>query len=117
MIDILQVTLDSDDDIRLIFERVQGSKVQLTSIGPARMSYLERALIPGDVHRIGSRKLQSRSRSVHSTDYGNSIAVVGMAGKFPNAQNVDELWKILIDNQDLHQRVSNCTEEISESRD
>ena len=80
------------------------------------MSHLERALLPADVSWIGSRKLQSRASSVHSIDYGRSIAVVGMAGRFPNAQNVDELWKVLINGQDLHQMVSSFTEEIFESR-
>lgn len=70
------------------------------------MSHLERALNPADVHRLGSRKLQSRNSSLHSPDYGKSIAVVGMAGRFPGAQSVDELWEVLIEGRDLHQMVS-----------
>ena len=100
--DILQAPLNIDDDTRQILMRTQDREVQLTSIGPARMSHLERALNPADVHRLGSRKLQSRNGSPHYPDYGKSIAVVGMAGRFPGAQSVDELWKVLIEERDLH---------------
>ncbi|KAL8785194.1 MAG: hypothetical protein Q9195_008727 [Heterodermia aff. obscurata] len=103
--DILQVPLDIDDDFRQVLERVQVRKMQLTSIGPARMSHLERALNPVDVHQLGSPKLQLRNNSAHATDHRNSIAVVGMAGRFADAQNVDELWKVLIDNKDLHRMI------------
>ncbi|EME80693.1 uncharacterized protein MYCFIDRAFT_20039, partial [Pseudocercospora fijiensis CIRAD86] len=33
------------------------------------------------------------------------IAIVGMAGRFPGAENVDELWKALMDGQDLHTEI------------
>ena len=37
----------------------------------------------------------------------NKIAIIGMAGIFPNAINVDELWASLIEGQDLiHRNVS-----------
>lgn len=34
------------------------------------------------------------------------IAIVGMAGRFPDADNVDELWQLLIDGKDCHRLVS-----------
>ena len=103
--DILQSSLNIDDDMREILRLIQDHNVQLTSIGPARMSHLERALNTAAVHRLGSRKLRSGNSPIHSPDYGNSIAVVGMAGRFPDAQNVDELWKVLIEGRDLHRMV------------
>lgn len=111
--DIFQAPLNLDDNIKQILRQTQGRDVQLTSIGPARMSHLERALKPAVVHRLGSRTLQSRERSIYAPDYGDSIAVVGMAGRFPDAQNVDELWKVLIENRDLHRIVGARTLERS----
>ena len=104
--DILQEPLDLEDDAQKIVSLTQGRDVHLTSIGPARISHLERALNPTAICRFGSRNLQSRNSVRGSADYEDSIAVVGMAGRFPDAQNVDELWKILIENRDLHQLVS-----------
>lgn len=102
---IFQRPLDINDDVRQILSRVNGRQVELTSIGPARMSHLQRALKPVGIHRLGSRKLQSQERPALTPDDRNSIAIVGMAGRFPDAQNVDELWKVLIENRDLHQIV------------
>lgn len=104
--EILQAPLDMDDDVQQILRRTQGRDMQLTSIGPARMSHLQRALKPASVHRLGARKLQSRESHVRSPDFGKSIAIVGMAGRFPSAQNVEELWNVLIENRDLHRMVS-----------
>ena len=67
--DILQAPLNIDDDTQSILQRTQDHDVQLTSIGPARMSHLERALNPVGVHRLGSRQLQSRNSSVDRADY------------------------------------------------
>ncbi|KAL8831168.1 MAG: hypothetical protein Q9191_001010 [Dirinaria sp. TL-2023a] len=91
-----------DDDVQQILRRTQGRDLQLTSIGPARMSHLQRTLNPASVHRLGARKLQSQESHVRSPDFGKSIAIVGMAGRFPDAQNVEELWNVLIENRDLH---------------
>ncbi|KAL1848784.1 Type I Iterative PKS [Paecilomyces lecythidis] len=33
------------------------------------------------------------------------IAIVGMAGRFPDADNVDELWQLLIDGKDCHRLI------------
>lgn len=46
-----------------------------------------------DVFRIHSQRLQERTSSLQH----DSIAVVGMAGRFPGAENLEELWKNLCD--------------------
>ncbi|XXH01795.1 hypothetical protein Hte_008156 [Hypoxylon texense] len=103
--EILQQPLDIDDDIRNISHRTAGCDVHLTSIGPARMSSLERALRPSRVCRLGSRQLQSPQSNIPPIDTNESIAVVGMAGKFPGAENVDELWKSLVEGKDQHRLI------------
>ncbi|KAI1377814.1 hypothetical protein F4677DRAFT_413633 [Hypoxylon crocopeplum] len=103
--EILQQPLDLDDDIRNISHRTADCDVHLTSIGPARMSSLERALQPSHVCRLGSRQLQSPQSNLPPLDTGESIAVVGMAGRFPGAENVDELWKALVEGKDQHRLI------------
>ena len=104
--DILQKPLAIDDDIQQILKRTQGCEVHLITIGPARVSHLERALNPAEIYRLGSRRLSSNSSPNNFPDYEESIAVVGMAGRFPDAQNVDELWRILIEGRDVHRMVN-----------
>ncbi|KAJ8133084.1 hypothetical protein O1611_g542 [Lasiodiplodia mahajangana] len=84
--EMLQKPLDLNEDIRNISQHTTGCDVHLTSIGPARMSGLERALQPAHVCR-------------------ELIAVVGMAGRFPGAESIDELWKMLIEGKDEHRLV------------
>ena len=76
--DILQAPLDINDDTQQILGRLRGRDVQLTSVGPARIRHLERALIPIEIYRLGSRQLRYRDNPIDSSDCGESIAVVGM---------------------------------------
>ncbi|KAI0509542.1 hypothetical protein F5B22DRAFT_325952 [Xylaria bambusicola] len=103
--DILQQPIDIDEQIQDISHRVATLNVDLTSIGPARMSSLERALKPNTVCRFGSRQLQSDQINPHPLNTSESIAVVGMAGRFPGAEDVDELWKALIGGKDQHRLI------------
>ncbi|KAI8635444.1 hypothetical protein F5Y19DRAFT_407791 [Xylariaceae sp. FL1651] len=103
--EILQQPLDLDDDIRTISHRIADCDVHLTSIGPARMSSLEQALQPSHVCRLGSRQLQSSESDLPTLDTNELIAVVGMAGRFPGAESVDELWKLLVEGKDQHRLI------------
>ncbi|KAI0877071.1 hypothetical protein GGS24DRAFT_512251 [Hypoxylon argillaceum] len=103
--DVLQQPLDLDNIIRYISRDTADHDVHLTSIGPARMSSLERALQPSHVSRLGSRQLQSPQSNLPLLDNSDSIAVVGMAGRFPGAESVDELWKTLVEGKDQHRLI------------
>ncbi|KAI1178437.1 hypothetical protein F4777DRAFT_96275 [Nemania sp. FL0916] len=103
--EILRQPLDLDDDLRQISERTANCDVHLTSIGPARMSALERTLRPSLVYRLGSRQLQPPISDSPSVDAVDLIAVVGMAGRFPGAESIDELWKVLVEGTDQHRLV------------
>ncbi|KAK8074379.1 Bcpks15 [Apiospora hydei] len=35
-----------------------------------------------------------------------SVAIVGMSGQFPGASNVDEMWEVLMQRHELHQKVN-----------
>ncbi|KAI1292422.1 hypothetical protein F5Y03DRAFT_375883 [Xylaria venustula] len=103
--EILQKPIDLDNTIQDVSRRTEHYDLHLTSIGPAHMSSLERNLQPSHVCRYGSRQLQSPAYEPCSFDTGDSIAVVGMAGRFPGAENVDELWKILVEGKDQHRLI------------
>ncbi|KAK5630376.1 hypothetical protein RRF57_006091 [Xylaria bambusicola] len=103
--EILQQPLDIDEKIRDLSHRAATFDVNLTSIGPARISSLERVLKPNTVCRFGSRQLQSAQTNIRPLDTSESIAVVGMAGRFPGAEDVNELWKALLEGKDQHRLI------------
>ena len=43
----------------------------------------------------------------------NLIAIIGMSGRFPKADSIDELWKNLLDNKECLERFSD--EELKKS--
>ncbi|KAI0974689.1 hypothetical protein F4678DRAFT_485714 [Xylaria arbuscula] len=102
---ILQQPIDLDNVIQGVAHRTENYDVHLTSIGPAHMSNLERRLQPSHICRFGSRQLQSPKSEISSFETSESIAVVGMAGRFPGAENVDELWETLIEGKDQHRLI------------
>ena len=107
--EILQEPLDLDQDIQQLLARRQGhtGQVTLTSVGEARMSGLVKALSPTQVKRLGSRQLYQGTGAnyVPPPDAGEAIAVVGMAGRFPGAENTDELWELLLAGSDEHRMI------------
>lgn len=46
-------------------------------------------------------------------DGSNAIAIVGMAGRFPGSESLEEFWKSLLDGLDAHQEV--CTSAFAPS--
>lgn len=65
---------------------------------------------------IAVRKV-SRSKSADTTsragDHGSSrpvkLAIVGMAGRFPDAASHEKLWELLEKGLDVHRKVSHCS--------
>lgn len=53
-----------------------------------------------------TQKILSSSNSFNSSKK-DRIAIVGMSGRFPGAQNHDEFWKLLYDGIDTHREVKN----------
>ena len=41
-----------------------------------------------------------KRKKTHSSKLGSEVAVIGMAGRFPGAGSVDELWKLLVDGRE-----------------
>ena len=60
--------------------------------------------VPGEVE-VDEAFWQSGYSSSSSSPEKSPLAIVGMAGKFPNAANHDRLWEILIEGKDCHTTV------------
>lgn len=61
---------------------------------------LAKRLIEGDKGPRPSAKLRNTPGVSAATPGTHDIAVVGMAAKYPGADNIDEMWKMLIEGRD-----------------
>ncbi|KAK2593654.1 hypothetical protein QQS21_008658 [Conoideocrella luteorostrata] len=103
--EMFQHRLNLDRIIEQACQRTSGHGVRLTSIGPAMMRRLIQQLEPKEVCRQVSDQSKPSQGILPSVESGESIAVVGMAGRFPGAENVDELWDMLVKGQDVHKMI------------
>ena len=107
--DIFQNRLNFDNVMETAQHKSLGRSIHLTSVGPADVGMLKRALAPVKITRLGSQKLLAENQSFARNDYRNAIAVVGMSCRTPGAQNVDELWELLMEGRDMHRQVTAST--------
>ena len=108
--DILVRPLSFDNVVATVVSKARdscGKKCKITSIGPssalASLASSLRAETELEVsvgEQFGSTKstYDRRSRS-------QKIAVVGMSGRFPNADDIESLWSLLEQGLDVHRRV------------
>ena len=52
---------------------------------------------------------QAQPTTAEDTDIDNAVAIIGMSGRFPKAENVDEFWQLLRDGV-------NCVDDFPEAR-
>ena len=108
--DILIRPLSFDNVIAAVVSRARDSgreKCKISSIGPSSaLSSLvssiraETELEVGVGEQLGPTKFTYDRRSK-----SQKIAVVGMSGRFPNADNIESLWSLLEQGLDVHRRV------------
>lgn len=81
------------------------SELDIKAIGPSsHLSYIASALkAPGRQVTV-SPEISAGPR-VGTRPYSGRIAVVGMAGRGPGSENLDELWDIIQKGQDLHEEI------------
>lgn len=107
LLDNLQRTMKLEDTVAAMMLSLHGkSVVRLTSIGPtAYTPIVAGALAATKIECI----LSTRPRIIPMADKvqrPNAIAIVGMSGKFPGANDVHEFWEVLRTGQDMHRQVS-----------
>jgi naphtho-gamma-pyrone polyketide synthase len=84
---------------------VQCKKIAILPFGPANTSKtLVKGLLEAGI--TTDIKNTNKSRSLVSSNPRNGdIAIVGMSGRFPGGENLEEFWKTLLDGLDLHKKV------------
>ena len=108
--DILIRPLSFDGILAAVTERateLAKSKCKVFSIGPSKaLASFASALRTGTILDVSVEGELGMERStVETSTASGKIAVVGMAGRFPNSNNLEDLWSVLEQGLDLHRRV------------
>ena len=108
--DILIRPLSFDGLLGEVVSEVENSgrkACRISSVGPANASSsLASALRAGtDVEVSTGDQLGLTTPPTDSQGTAVKIAVVGMAGRFPSADNLESLWRVLEQGLDLHRRI------------
>ena len=84
-----------------------GERCQISSVGPSNASTsLSSALKAGtDAIITTGEQLELTKPVDDSSGISTKIAVVGMSGRFPSADNLESLWSLLEQGLDVHRKV------------
>ncbi|KAE8554282.1 hypothetical protein EYB25_002820 [Talaromyces marneffei] len=84
-----------------------SSPVLLNVIGLTQATPIVKRVL--DSHRLSvtlhDKPVGLSEQSEDLRDGSNTIAIVGMAGRFPGSENLEEFWKSLMDGLDAHQEI------------
>ena len=111
--DISRNTLRLTDTVQQVVSDIRGCKeVDLLVVGPtAHTTLVQDALQSAkiSVNVIRDAKAPSFTRS--KREGSDLVAIVGMSGRFPGGENLQEFWNMLAQGLDLHEEVrySNAT--------
>jgi hypothetical protein len=82
-------------------------KVTLTAVGPSNhISLVIRALEAKMIKVSIAENAETLPTNNSSRGGSGSVAIIGMSGRFPGAENIHEFWDIIESGKELHKRVS-----------
>lgn len=110
MSDILIRPLSFQDVIATVLSKARDSgrkQCKISSIGPssALSSLVSSLRAETELGVSVGEKLGPTTLAYDHRSKSQKIAVVGMSGRFPNADNIESLWSLLEQGLDVHRRV------------
>ncbi|KAI9876882.1 MAG: hypothetical protein M1830_005404, partial [Pleopsidium flavum] len=105
IIDILQEPLNWTKVIHAVTSSLSQGQARLTAVGPTNVTKsLYHALTTAGIKVAETGELQP-SPATQIREGSGAIAIVGMSGRFPGGETLEEFWKVLEDGLDLHKKV------------
>jgi hypothetical protein len=107
-LDVTQNTLRLTDTVQAVVSDLQGKgDVNLIVVGPtAHTSLVQNALQDADIKVMLTDHAESLPLTSNLRGGSDLVAIVGMSGRFPGSENIQEFWETLQKGQDLHKKVS-----------
>lgn len=108
ILDITQNTLRLTDTVQAVVSDLRGKgDVNLIVVGPtSHTSSLQNALQDADIKVLLTDHAESLPPPSKLRGGSDLVAIVGMSGRFPGSENIQEFWETLQKGQDLHKKVS-----------
>ena len=107
VVDVLYRTLNWTDTVQNVIQHLENQNVEVVSIGSsnaARVLRLTLQISGKDV--LVSKNLEQPDISDSQRSISRDIAITGMLGRFPGAENLDDFWNLLLAGRDMHQQVN-----------
>ena len=106
LVEILQIPQDTSATEDTLDSCIQESDSQLLLIGPANFTNRSKATPwPSPFCSLEASTTHNLDQRLRRSVEENDIAVVGMSGRFPGSDNLDDFWKVLSQGRDLCQQV------------
>lgn len=105
--DILTLRLDHDGCINAVAASVkEGLAVRLVVIGgESSLSTLQRALQARKVDATTVEGFDGWTQLPKARSGSGKVAIVGVSGRFPGSESVDEFWASLLEGKEQHRKV------------
>lgn len=108
ILDVLQRPIDVPAILKTLGQLMSGRDEPIDMIGPCKLKQCFRQTVP-DVELLqhGSGTANLDFPPIETVGTSGNIAIVGMSGRFPGANSIEELWEVLENGRDMHSKV--CT--------
>ena len=104
--DIFQNQIIWKESFRKVKDDLQHQSVRVLGIGPTNLTkaLFQQLVQMGIAVKEDQQPTEKAGHSAHE-DFG-SVAVVGMAGRFPGGHNLEEFWETIDKGRDMHTKVN-----------
>ncbi|KAL6718616.1 hypothetical protein ACLMJK_002850 [Lecanora helva] len=104
--DIMKNPLRLTETVQKVVSELRGQRVDLFVSGPTAHTNLMQEALQGaqcSVNVVRSAETPSVARP--SREGSNLVAIVGMSGRFPGSETLQEFWKVISRGQDLSEKI------------
>jgi hypothetical protein len=106
IVDIVQMRLNWTATIQSLIQVLKSGPVVLNSIGPSNAAKkLTKSLEGAGIQVEHEHDAEKAEDGLLSRVGSGLVAIVGMSGRFPGAENLDSFWQHLVDGDDQHRKV------------
>lgn len=118
VIEILSRPLHWSKTIQAIIKDIDTEHVELVSIGSRNTAKAVQLALEKQGKSVRMTENSDRSNLGESQRWSSTdIAITGMSGRFPGAENLDEFWELLVAGRDMHREVEFLTVLASNDHD
>lgn len=113
--DILSEPLRWDKVLQKLVADLENRETCLLTVGPVRAADALARELSNKRSKTLTRVEIRPEKKVKAQVKSGDIAIVGVAGRIPGAETLEEAWKVLEGGNDLHKKVSDTIEAVASS--